>query len=363
MTHPFRRSFWLVGSVVSVSLLGACAPEEEGVESAQAPETHAVGQELSAGTELRNLEVSLSADKSAFGASESARVNVTLRNTKSKSVKLLKWFTPADGLEESLFVMTREGKAVAFEGPHFKRPAPSAEDYVTLAPGESQTWTVDLGEGYDLSKTGDYSLRFAVGPLTSNTLKLNIEGRESAHRQPGSEPVPSPSGAVSFNRCDATQQSLVLQAVSAASNYANASTTYLSGTPSATTRYTTWFGAYSSTGWNTAKSHFVAIKDAFDTKPITIDCGCKKQYYAYVYPNQPYTIYVCSVFWQAPMTGTDSKAGTLIHEMSHFTVVAGTDDWAYGQTNAKNLAISDPTKALNNADNHEYFAENTPALP
>src|SRR6185503_8794578 len=123
---------------------GACAPEDEGVESAQAPETHAVGQDLSAGTELRNLEVSLSADKSAFGSSESALVKVTLSNTKNKSVKLLKWFTPADGLEESLFVVTRDGKELAFEGPHYKRPAASAEDYMTLAPGESQTWTVDL---------------------------------------------------------------------------------------------------------------------------------------------------------------------------------------------------------------------------
>ena len=63
----------------------------------------------------------------------------------------------------------------------------------------------------------------------------------------------------------------------------------------------------------------------------------------------------------APTTGTDSKAGTLVHEMSHFNVVASTDDWAYGQSAAKSLAISNPTKALDNADTHEYFAENNPA--
>jgi peptidyl-Lys metalloendopeptidase len=80
-----------------------------------------------------------------------------------------------------------------------------------------------------------------------------------------------------------------------------------------------------------------------------------------VYPTQPYRIYVCNAFWNAPNTGTDSKAGTLVHEMSHFNVVAATDDHAYGQTAAKNLAISSPTKALDNADSHEYFAENTPA--
>jgi peptidyl-Lys metalloendopeptidase len=93
---------------------------------------------------------------------------------------------------------------------------------------------------------------------------------------------------------------------------------------------------------------------------MNFNCGCKQNYYAYVYPNQPYNIYVCRVFWQAPTTGTDSKAGTIIHETSHFNVVAGTDDIVYGQTGARNLANSDPNRAVQNADSHEYFAENSP---
>ena len=36
-------------------------------------------------------------------------------------------------------------------------------------------------------------------------------------------------------------------------------------------------------------------------------------------------------------------------------------DYVYGQTSAKSLAKSDPSEAIMNADNHEYFAENTPA--
>ncbi len=79
-----------------------------------------------------------------------------------------------------------------------------------------------------------------------------------------------------------------------------------------------------------------------------------------MYPNDPYKIYVCRVFWSAPMTGTDSKSGTLVHEMSHFTEVADTDDVVYGQTGAENLAGKDPDAAIRNADSHEYFAENTP---
>ena len=71
-------------------------------------------------------------------------------------------------------------------------------------------------------------------------------------------------------------------------------------------------------------------------------------------------IYLCGAFWEAPNIGTDSRAGTLIHESSHFTLNGGTDDYAYGQTSCKALAISSPSRAIMNADSHEYFAENNP---
>ena len=149
--------------------------------------------------------------------------------------------------------------------------------------------------------------------------------------------------------------------MTAATNYAVNSASYLSGTPSATPRYTSWFGAYTLARWNTAKDHFVKARNAFQSAALTLDCSCTDSgTYAYVYPTQPYKIYVCGAFWNAPMTGTDSKGGTLVHEMMHFNVIASTDDWAYGQSAALSLAKSNPTKALDNSDNHEYFAENNP---
>lgn len=130
-----------------------------------------------------------------------------------------------------------------------------------------------------------------------------------------------------------------------------------------TQRYLEWFGAFTTSRYNTVTSHFNAISNAFNTAGINFDCKCKQNYYAYVYPDQPYNIYLCKVFWQAPPSGTDSKAGTLIHEMSHFNIVAGTDDVVYGQAGARNLADTDPNAAITNADSHEYFAENSPPLP
>ena len=55
--------------------------------------------------------------------------------------------------------------------------------------------------------------------------------------------------------------------------------------------------------------------------------------------------------------------GRVQFQASHFTANGGTKDFAYGQSAANQLAQSDPDKAVFNADNHEYFAENTPAQP
>ena len=56
------------------------------------------------------------------------------------------------------------------------------------------------------------------------------------------------------------------------------------------------------------------------------------------------------------------KKGTVVHEMSHFVITADTDDFSYGQSGCRDLADSNPGNAINNADNHEYMAENTPDL-
>ncbi len=174
--------------------------------------------------------------------------------------------------------------------------------------------------------------------------------------------IDAPQGLSSTN-CSSSQSEHVTTAVGNATTYATGAKNYLIGKTYSTVgpRYTTWFGAKNSTRFNTVKSHYIAIENAFQTKPVVVDCGCTDNYYAYVYPTQPYKIYVCNAFWSAPATGTDSKAGTLVHEMSHFNVVAGTDDWAYGQTACKSLATRSPKKAIDNADSHEYFAENTPS--
>ena len=132
------------------------------------------------------------------------------------------------------------------------------------------------------------------------------------------------------------------------------------------TRFASWFGSFDQTRWNRVKNTYQAMETAVLAGSLTIDCsltGCGSGgVYAYVYPASPYVIHVCQEFWNAPTTGTDSRAGTLIHELSHFNVIGGTNDHAYGQSNAGALVLSNPSLAVDNADNYEYFAENNPAV-
>jgi peptidyl-Lys metalloendopeptidase len=358
---------WLVGGVVGVSLLGACGAPADSAEELVAEQQAANGE----------ISVSLSVGKSSLSASEDVAVTVTLTNVSSQPVQLLKWYVPGgEGLKEGLFEVTRNGEPVEYIGPHYKRVAPRAQDFVTLAPGESVSGSAPVSGLYDLSETGSYSLRYApaaldqhhvvltkAAQLDSNVASLWIEGRASG--QPEFQAQGTVSGqSLSYSLCSSSQQTSVSTAVNSAKTYANNTSTYLNGIASGTTRYTTWFGSYTSTRLTTARNHFTNIKNAFANSAVVVDCSCTDSgTYAYVYPASPYKIYVCGAFWSAPNTGTDSRAGTLIHEMSHFNVVAGTDDWVYGQSGAKSLAISNPTNALDNADNHEYIAENNPSLP
>jgi peptidyl-Lys metalloendopeptidase len=318
-----------------------------------------------------SLDVRLSMPTPVLSGDVDVVVNVTVTNNARHPVMLLKWQLPSDELEGSLFSITRDEQPVSYLGPVIKRTKPDASDHVKLEAGATLNYAVELTGAYDLSRSGRYAISYSsrgkhgdAAAIESDPLYLWLEGRSGKQAQALTPPVPAAASLSYTGNCSASQQSTLASAVTAATSYATAANTYLSGPASATPRYTTWFGAFSNAGWNTAKSHFAAEQSAFTTQALTLDCKCKKKnVYAYVYPTQPYKIYVCGAFWAAPMTGTDSKAGTLVHEMSHFDVVAGTDDWAYGQTAAKALAISDPTKALNNADSHEYFAENTPAQP
>jgi peptidyl-Lys metalloendopeptidase len=304
---------------------------------------------------------------------------------------VLTYQTPFDGIDADIFEVERDGEPVPYVGKVVKLAEPQPEDFTTIEPGETRSVTFDPSTAYDMTRRGTYTIHYRAPGL--RVIAAADAAASLVHGRPEVLSVVSPPVAVAskgesdpeyvlqgkppttpdpYARCDGTQKaSLQLASVNAQSIATKAYSYLQTDLADSLALYWTWFeqnvdvangGIF--TYWSTVTDHYRKISGAFDPpKPQpTFDCSCKKRtYYAYVYPTKPYLIYICGAFWTyAPDTGTDSKAGTLVHEMSHFNVTASTQDYVYGQTGALSLALTDPAKATMNADNHEYFAEEQP---
>jgi peptidyl-Lys metalloendopeptidase len=328
-----------------------------------------------------SVTVSLTPLQTTIKRGEDVLVRVTLTNTAAGVQYVLRWRTPLDGIDDALFDVRRDGQPVTYLGRHIKRAAPGPADFLRIEPGATLTQTVELSRLYEMTVTGAYTVRYRAsalpataattkspatpqplaGELVSNQVNLWIDGRLPRGSK-GAVLAPEASGAgLSYSNCSNAQQEQLVTAMDAGRAMAADSYAYLNAGKEYGARYTTWFGALDAARGARVSTNFTAIKDAFETKPVKIDCDCNEPYFAYVYPARPYTVWVCKAFWAAKVTGTDSRGGTLLHELSHFDVVAATDDHVYGQAGAAELARTAPERAINNADSHEYFGENTPA--
>lgn len=131
-------------------------------------------------------------------------------------------------------------------------------------------------------------------------------------------------------------------------------------------RYKLWFDKKYDPSKETEKNRFKDVKwgwikvhSVFKSKDIEFDCSARNEsWFAEVHTGDTrYSMKLGKDFWSAPLTGRDSKGGTIVHEISHEEMY--TDDHKYGEDKAKKLAESKPGDAMDNADNWEYFAEDS----
>ncbi|CCO37507.1 deuterolysin M35 metalloprotease [Rhizoctonia solani AG-1 IB] len=248
--------------------------------------------------------------------------------------------------------------------------------FTVLAPGESREVVHDLFGVYNFTRTGpgkysimafdtfdhfDLSGNLATLRATSQPSTLEITGNliPQASLQIRSSALKSRQIFAKFEDCSDPQQGDIKKVIPIAEASITESLSWFNTHMRETQRYTSWFGAHNLERFGIAKRSFQRIQGK--SMQSTYNCSCNvEDAYAYVYPNGPYTVYLCPAFWRAPDEGADSKAGTLIHEQTHFTVNGGAEDIAYGREGCRGLATSDPDKAVQNADNYEYFAENIP---
>jgi len=309
------------------------------------------------------ISVSIDFSKTKFSVDDAVMVTLTYENTSGQAISFLKRGTALEGRIDADFLsIYYQGDKLPYVGRVYKRAPATSADYIRLAPGQKISATVDVLTGYRLDYSGDYSVSPATPgqqalKLGSTTIKL-LSDRPIVFTVKKQTPI--------IDSCAGNRPALIDSALSAAESIARRARDDLSRTPvdrrAEAQRYREWFGTYSQSRWNTVQNNFNRIFSAVSSRRLTFICDDSTGAFAYVYPSRPYEIYLGRAFWNAPRTGTDSKAGTIIHELSHFNVVANTDDVVYGQPGARSLARSNPSNAVRNADSHEYFAENTPGL-
>ncbi|KAL0575658.1 hypothetical protein V5O48_006314 [Marasmius crinis-equi] len=316
---------------------------------------------------------------SNFAGVQNFKITTSLVNTGDKSLKLLKDpRTVLSSIPTNRFTISNSaGASPAFIGalakfsPEYVIKNNIEQAFVILEPGQSLQVEHDLSTAYNFTFSGEgaYDIRannlfFHVDPVTNEISEI-----EAVHEAPLTAAFSGPLAyapphkkRLVYDSCSDDQKAQLESAASAAISYANEAYNYLLSHNSSTTRYVSWFGTYDAGRHSTILSHFNNIKGYPFSTNSTYTCNCTEAgTFSFVTRGDYGVINLCPAFWPAPITGTDSKGGTLIHESSHFTQIANTYDIVYGQGGCRAFASNDPGMILGNADSHEYFAENNPA--
>lgn len=178
-----------------------------------------------------------------------------------------------------------------------------------------------------------------------------------------------PAAAQGFTDCTKVEQRSFAEAVRTAKALTLRAAAAVGDTP----EYQRWFGKYTPRNADLVRARLKSIHAAIRSGRIEGVCintgreACERGTFAFVYSDEPFRIYVCSEFFSMPTmallrpgaaeSDTGSRAGTIIHEVSHYTIVAGTEDHCYTRVECTLMARQDAPAAIENADSYQYFTE------
>jgi len=192
--------------------------------------------------------------------------------------------------------------------------------------------------------------------------------------------VLSPSAAFAVNlnfgqTCTAQQRPIIQAAFTRASlrsynTYRSLNKEWRHWTQGEQFAFTTWFGAFDNARFQRVGAVLSSIQSQLNNQNVTydIEClvphkpvtgnGCQPGDYAEALPNRRINqeILFCDGFFGGQaFGGYDTQWGSVLHEVTH--TAANTEDHSYSPREARRHAANNPHKAVDNADNYEYFFE------
>ena len=129
------------------AFLSACSAQKE-VQEVQMTET---GRYL--------FECTLEAEET-YVIGEPVNLRFSLHNQTDRTLYVLTWYTPLEGIAGEIFRVVRDGDEVPYRGILAKRGDPSRDAYAVVKLGAAVSSIVDLAENYDLSQAGRYDVEF-----------------------------------------------------------------------------------------------------------------------------------------------------------------------------------------------------------
>ena len=177
------------------------------------------------------------------------------------------------------------------------------------------------------------------------------------------------AAAENFLGCNKEQLNIVDTAFRNAKALTLSAATAVGDTP----EYERWFGEYASGRAETVRENLKAVVGAIRSGNVTAHCdpsgyeACEGGTFAWVNPHEPYLMHLCPPFFSLPplaalqpgarRSDNGTREGTIVHELSHFTRVADTDDHCYSRSDCADMATYDTRRAIDNADSYQYFTE------
>jgi hypothetical protein len=126
-----------------------------------------------------------------FKVGEPVMLRFQLTNPTARPLFVLDWHTPFEGLLNNFLQVTRDGVDIPYQGPMLKRGDPTAEDYVSIAPGASADATVEASLAYDFTQPGHYRIAFR-----NELLDVATKQAELPHTRDGFRAMPVQCPAV-----------------------------------------------------------------------------------------------------------------------------------------------------------------------
>ncbi|KAI1175893.1 neutral protease 2-like protein [Nemania sp. FL0916] len=300
-------------------------------------------------------------------------LKATITNTGAEDLKVLKTGTLLDSAPIEKVQVFHGSNRLDFQGVRLRvsNAGFAEEAFQTIPAGQAIEVNFDAAELHDLAATGAYDfvangvLSYADAdsteiagavPYSSNTLTAQVDGAEAAQVR-----------ASFLNKRTAVQSDCTGSKLTATRNAVSACRSFAAAASSAALSNTAKVNEYfksTSVGSRVASVFAKVISEcgstssgASDTYCTDVYGACSSNVLAYTLPSGSFIVN-CPLYFSALPAVTNTchaqdQATTTLHETTHLTQVAGTDDLGYGYAAATRLSSS---QALNNADSYALFA-------